>query len=52
MVVASGIYKSPERTLLRVCRLLRARGLEGVPMQLNDEWRAHFPGHSPIGVQV
>lgn len=52
VVVASGIYKSPERTLLRVWRLLRARGLEGVPSQLDDEWRAHFPGHSPVGVHV
>ena len=52
VVVASGIYKSPERTLQRVWRLLRARGLEGVPEQLDDEWRAHFPGHSPGGVHV
>lgn len=46
VVVASGIYKSPERTVLRVWRLLRARGLEGVPARLDDEWRAHFPGHA------
>lgn len=52
VVVASGIYKSPERTLQRVWRLLRARGLEGVPAQFDDEWRAHFPGHSPSGVHV
>lgn len=46
VVVASGIYTSPERTLLRVCRLLRARGHDAVPAQLDDEWRAHFPGHA------
>lgn len=46
VVVASGIYKSPEHTLLRVWRLLRARGLDGVPARLDDEWRAHFPGHT------
>lgn len=46
VVVASGIYRSPEHTLLRVWRLLRARGLDGVPAQLDDAWRAHFPGHA------
>lgn len=46
VVVASGIYKSPERTVLRVWRLLRARGLDGVPARPDDEWRAHFPGHA------
>jgi hypothetical protein len=52
IVVASGIYRSPERTLQRVWRLLQSRGLEGVPARLGDEWRAHFPGHSPSGVHV
>jgi very-short-patch-repair endonuclease len=52
VVVSSGIYRSPERTLQRVWRLLRARGLVGVPARLDDVWRTHFPGHSPSGVHV
>ena len=51
-MVASGIYKSPESTVLRVWRLLQARGLEGVPAELDDGWRAHFPGHGASGVHV
>lgn len=52
VVVASGIYKAPERTLQRVWRLLQARGLRGLPDRLDDEWRAHFPGHSASGIHV
>ena len=44
VVTAKGIYNRPEQTVLRVWRLLKARRLPGVPRQLSDEWRAHFPG--------
>jgi hypothetical protein len=45
VVVSSGIYTDPRGTLARIHRLLRARRLPGVPAQLGDEWRRHFPGH-------
>lgn len=45
-VVSSGIYKTPEQTVLRVWRLLRARGVPGTPARPSDAWRAHFPGHT------
>lgn len=45
-VISSGIFRTPEKTLLRVHRVLLARGLSGVPARLGDEWRAHFPGHA------
>ena len=44
VVVSSGIYADPARTLDRIHRLLRARRLPGVPAQLRDDWRRHFPG--------
>lgn len=46
VVVASGIYRDPAATLARVHRLLRARGMAGVPTRLSEEWRAHFPGRA------
>lgn len=46
VVVSSGIYKDPLRTLRRVHRVLLARGLPGVPLRLRDDWRPHFPGFS------
>lgn len=45
-VVSSGIYATPWETLGRVHRVLLARGLPGVPLRLDDAWRAHFPGHA------
>lgn len=45
-VISSGVFSTPEQTLRRVHRVLRARGLPGVPLRLSDEWRAHFPGHA------
>lgn len=45
-VISSGIYASPAETLRRVHRVLLARGLPGVPLRLDDAWRAHFPSHS------
>jgi hypothetical protein len=46
VVVGSGIYRDPLRTLRRVHRVLLARGLPGVPLRLSDDWRPHFPGFS------
>lgn len=43
VVVSSGIYRSPGRTVERVWRLLRSRGLAGVPARPSDAWRPHFP---------
>jgi very-short-patch-repair endonuclease len=45
VVVSAGIYRRPGQTLRRVWRVLRARGLAGVPARLADDWRIHFPGH-------
>lgn len=45
VVVASGIYRSPGDTVRRVFRLLRSRGLEGLPARPSERWRNHFPGH-------
>ncbi|HEY3016705.1 MAG TPA: hypothetical protein VGJ41_16445 [Nocardioides sp.] len=44
VVTSRGIYKEPELTVFKVWRLLRARGLAGVPSRLSDAWRPHFPG--------
>lgn len=44
VVVASGIYQRPGATVDRVFRLLRRRGLPGLPAVPSDAWRAHFPG--------
>ena len=43
VVTARGVYTQPARTLERVARVLRARGMPGVPARLDDEWRLHFP---------
>lgn len=45
VVTAKGVYRSPERTLLRIHRVLRERGEPGLPRRLSDAWRPHFPGH-------
>jgi hypothetical protein len=46
VVVSSGVYKSPERTVRRVHSLLRRRGLAGLPVRPREDWRPHFPGWS------
>jgi hypothetical protein len=46
VVISSGIYKDPLKTLRRVHRALLARGMPGVPLRLLDDWRPHFPGFS------
>jgi very-short-patch-repair endonuclease len=45
VVVAAGIYRHPEQTIRRIHRVLRERGLVGVPARPRDAWRPHFPGH-------
>jgi hypothetical protein len=44
VVVSSGIFEHPERTLCTIHRVLRERGEPGVPVRLSDAWRPHFPG--------
>ena len=46
VVISSGVFKDPLRTLRRVHRALLARNLAGVPLRLRDDWRPHFPGHA------
>ena len=48
VVVTSGIYTSPERTVQRVWTVLRDRGLAGVPARPRDDWRPHFPGRDSV----
>ena len=43
VVTSRGIYREPEDTVLRVWRLLRERGLAGVPARPREDWRPHFP---------
>lgn len=43
VVTSRGIYREPERTVSRVWRLLRERGLAGVPATPREDWRPHFP---------
>lgn len=46
VVTSRGIYREPERTVMRVWRLLRRRGMPGLPARPGDAWRAHFPGRA------
>lgn len=46
VVVAHGIYTDPGRTVERVFRLLRARGLDDLPERPSEDWRPHFPGRA------
>ena len=43
VVTAKGIYRTPDLTLATIHRLLRERRQPGVPRQLRDGWRSHFP---------
>jgi len=42
VVTSRGIYREPERTVLRVWQLLRDRALAGVPTRPASGWRPHF----------
>ena len=46
VIVASGIYVDPARTVRRIFRLLERRGLEGLPERPSEDWRPHFPGRT------
>lgn len=48
VVTAKGIFRRPEETLQRVRDALRARGAAGIPHQLDDGWRHHFPVQQPV----
>jgi len=45
VITARGIYRDPGRTIDRVWRVLRSRGLAGLSARPSDAWKAHFPGH-------
>lgn len=49
VVVSRGIYAEPGRTVDRVFRVLRRRGLPGLPPRPSDAWRPHFPGRDGVG---
>ena len=38
------LLADPARTVRRIFRLLRARGLDGLPDRPSEDWRPHFPG--------
>lgn len=42
-VTSSGVFQRPDQTLERIVTRMRELGVPGVPRQLSDEWRAHFP---------
>jgi very-short-patch-repair endonuclease len=46
VVTSRGIFREPGRTVDRVWRLLRSRGLPGLPARPSDGWKAHFPGYA------
>jgi very-short-patch-repair endonuclease len=50
VVTSKGVYVEPERTLDRVRKVLRDRGMTGLPTTYRKEWRKHFPGRptSPV----
>jgi very-short-patch-repair endonuclease len=48
VVLSKGIFREPERTLQRVARVLRKRGMPGVPARFDERWRAHFPGQGAL----
>ena len=44
VVVSFGIYNTPGRTLSRITKAMRQRGMTVPP--LSDEWRRHFPSRA------
>jgi uncharacterized protein DUF559 len=44
VVTSRGLFVEPGRTLERIARVARLRGVRGVPRVLRDDWRPHFPG--------
>lgn len=43
VVIAKGVYSTPELTLQKIHRILLRRGQPGTPRTLSDEWRPYFP---------
>jgi hypothetical protein len=46
VVTARGIFSEPERTALRIHRLLARRRMPGLIRAPRPDWRPHFPGRS------
>lgn len=46
VVTAEGVYVKPEETLMRVRKVLRARGMPGLPTRFHRRWHAHFPARA------
>jgi hypothetical protein len=46
VVTSRGIYREPGRTVDRVWRVLRDRGLAGLPVRPSADWRLHFPSRA------
>ena len=42
VVTRAGLFVEPARTVERVFRLLRNRGMPGLPLRPSDDWRRHF----------
>ncbi|HET7690695.1 MAG TPA: DUF559 domain-containing protein [Nocardioidaceae bacterium] len=42
VITRKGIFVEPARTIERVFRLLRTRGMPGLPLRPSDDWRLHF----------
>lgn len=42
VVTRKGMFVEPARTVERVFRLLRSRGMQGLPVKPSDDWRRHF----------
>ena len=41
--VSKDLFRTPDRTLARIEKVLRAKRLAGMPRRLSDDWRPHFP---------
>ena len=46
VVTAKGVFVDPEETLDRVRKVLRSRGMTGLPTLYHRRWRMHFPGRA------
>lgn len=49
VVIAKGIYRTPEVTVAKIHRLLVARGHPQVPRRPDPAWQRHFPGSGTLG---
>lgn len=46
VVTGRGLHREPGRTVERVFRVLRGRGMAGVPARPRPDWQPHFPAYS------